>query len=149
MGRIYSALLDEVAVTGAQSFFRISAPSDAIVVLHEVRISNDDVETSQQLPLQIARVSTDGTGTSYVAVPLEVGTVAFGGTVVTDLSAEPTVTDILWRDSQNILNGWHYLPTPELRIILSPSGRIAIRIDANPTGSTKFSGFALFEEIGG
>ena len=60
---------------------------------------------------------------------------------------------MLKRQSQNIINGWHYLPTPEDRIVLSPTagtaGRLVIKLDAAPAAALVISGWVIIEEIGG
>lgn len=149
MGRMYTVLMDAISVSAAKDLMRISAPSDAIVVLHEVKVTQDTIETSEQLPIQINRASTDGTGTGATARALEDGSQAFGGSAVVNLTADTTPGNILWREAQNILNGWHYLPTPESRPVISPSGRIVVRLDAAPDAGTTFSVVAVIEEIGG
>ena len=153
MGRMYTAVLDGVSVSAVADLFWIAAPSDACVVIHEINITQDTSETSEQLPLNVFRTATDNAaqGTANTPNPLDVGSPAFGGTVRTiitggSLSAETTM---LVRESQNILNGWSILPTPECRIVLSPSGRLAVKLDAAPAAALPISGRIVFEEIGG
>jgi hypothetical protein len=83
---------------------------------------------------------------------LEVGSAAFGGTVrkyiTSGLSAETT---LLFSATFNALNGFHWLATPESRIVLSPTagtaGRLAIKLDQAAT--LTMSGYVVLEEIGG
>lgn len=154
MGRMYSAVIDNLSVAAVCELFFIAAPSDSVVVIHEIAVTNDESETSEQLPLNIFRTATDqaAKGTSNTPAPLEVGDPAFGGTVRTNiLTAETfaTETTMLRRDSQNVLNGWQYMPTPETRIVLSPSGKLVVKLDAAPAATMKISGQVVFEEIGG
>lgn len=154
MGRMYSAVLDAQAVAAVCELFFIAAPSDAIVVIHEISITQDGSETSEQLPLNVFRTATDqaAKGAANTPAPLQSGDAAFGGTVRTNiLTAETfaTETTMLLRQSQNILNGWQILPTPECRIVLSPSGMLVIKLDAAPSASINISGYVIFEEIGG
>jgi hypothetical protein len=60
-----------------------------------------------------------------------------------------TETTMLMRQSTNILNGWHILPTPECRIDISPGAGICIKLDAAPSAALPISGYVTFEEIGG
>lgn len=141
--------MDNVAVTAAQDLVRISAPSTAIVVIHEVKVTNEDVETSNQVAYQLQRSSTDGTGTSATPEAFEEGSTAFGGTAVVDLTVDTTIDGVpLWKEGQNILNGFHWLPTPETRIVISPSARFVVRLDSAPAASTQMSATVVFEEIG-
>ena len=158
MGRMYTCPLDAVSVAAVCELWYIAAPTDAIVVLHEVVVTQDTSETSEQLPLNIFRTATDQSakGSALTPAPLKVGDAAFGGVVRYNiLTAETfaTETTMLKRQSQNIINGWHYLPTPEARIALSPTagtaGRLCIKLDGAPSAALTVSGYAIIEEIGG
>lgn len=154
MGRLYSAVMDAQAVAAVCELFYLAAPADAIVKIHEIVITQDGSETSEQLPLNVFRTATDqaAKGSANTPAPLSVGDPAFGGTVRTNiLTAETFATEstMLMRQSQNILNGWHILPTPETQIVLSPSGSLCIKLDAAPGASINVSGYVIFEEIGG
>ena len=157
-GRVYYASIDAVAVTAVVDLFFIAAPSDAVVYIEEVSITQDTIETSEQQPLMLFRTTTDNSavGTANTPNPKEVGDPAFGGTVRTNitgasLSAETTPSR---RESQNILNGWHWLGSyEEPLLILSPTagtaGRASIKVDVAPAASTSYSGYVKIREIGG
>ena len=151
---MYAAVLDAQEVEAVCELFYIAAPADAIVKIHEIVVTQDDRETSEQLPLNIFRTATDqgAKGDSNTPAPLESGDAAFGGTVRTNILAAATLateTTMIMRQAQNILTGWNLLPTPETRIVISPSGRLCIKLDAEPTNSINISGYVIFEEIGG
>jgi hypothetical protein len=151
---MYTAPLDGVSVAAVCELFFIAAPADAVVLLHEVVITQDTSETSEQLPINIFRTATDqaAKGTSNTPAPLAAGDPAFGGVVRTNiLTAETfaTETTMLFRQSQNVLGGWHWLWTPETRPVISPSGRVVIKLDAAPAAALPISGYVVFEEIGG
>ncbi len=149
MGRIYSVLMDAVSVSAAKDLLRLSAPADAVVVVHEVTVSQEASETSEQVAIQLQRASTDGTGTSATPRPMEVGSTAFGGTAVVNLTADTTAGDILRREAANLLSGYKYLPTPETRPVISPSGRFVVRLEDAPAAARTMSVEVIFEEIGG
>lgn len=158
MGRKYLCPIDAVSVAAVCELFYVAAPTDAVVVIHEISISQDNIEVSEQLPLRIFRTVTDqaAKGTSITPAPLEVGDAAFGGTVRSNILTADTFaaeTTMLWCNAQNVLSGWHYLPTPEARIVLSPTagtaGRLCVKLDAAPAASLTISGYAIIEEIGG
>lgn len=158
MGRIYTAIMDAQAVAAVDELFNIIAPTDAVVVIHEIVITQDASETSEQLPLNIFRTATDqaAKGTANTPHPHQIGDPAFGGVVRTHvLTAEgfAVETTPLFRQSQNQLNGWHILWTPETRPVLSPTAGVAstlvIKLDVAPSASINISGYVTFEEIGG
>lgn len=155
MGRIYYASIDGQAISAVTDIFWIGSPTDAVTALREISITQDDSETSLQVPLRVFRTATDNSasGTGVTPRPTNVGDAAFGGNVRSiitgaQLSAETTP---LFHMSQNALNGWFWLPPPEHIIYLSPTagtaGYLAIKIDATVT--LNISGYIVIEEIGG
>ena len=154
MGRMYTAVMDAQAVAAVCELFYLKAPTDAVVVLHEVLVSQDAVEVSEMLPVNIFRTATDQSakGTANTPAPLASGDAAFGGTARTTILASETLateTTSLFRQAQNVLNGWHWLWTPETRPALSPGTGLCVKLDAVPAASLTFSGYVVFEEIGG
>lgn len=154
MGRMYSAIIDGLSVSAICELFAIIAPSDAVVKIHEIVITQDTSETSEQLPLNIFRTATDQSakGSAVTPASFQPGDAAFGGTVRSNiLTAEgfATETTMLMRQSQNVLNGWHIFPTPETQIVISPGTSLVIKLDAAPGSALPISGYVIFEEIGG
>lgn len=153
MGRMYTVTFEKVAVTAIQDLFEIVAPSDAVVVLHNAQVSQDSDEgdtEAEQLNILIHRGSTSGSGGSTVTpAPLEVGDAAFGGTCEANNTTQGTEGTQVWSESFNIQVGWHFIPTPETRPVISPSGRLIIELQDAPADSLTMSGSVTFEEIGG
>lgn len=147
MGRIYSVIMDAVAVVGAQDLIRITAPSDAILRIHEVTVSQESVVVSDQGAIQLMRASTAGTGSGYTAKLLELGDAAFGGSAVVDLSVDTTPGDILRREGFNVLPGYKHIPPPNDQIIIPPSGIFVVRSDV-PITSAVLTCEVIFEEEG-
>lgn len=153
MGRVYSCVFEEVAVTAVQDLFEIVAPADAVVVLHSVIITQStdagDSE-AEMLPILFHLGSTSGSGGSSVtARPLNLGDAAFGGTVEANNTTQSTEGVFLHAEAFNIQAGLFYRPTPEERIVISPSDRLIIELQAAPTDSINLNGTAIIEEIGG
>ena len=150
MGRMYSATFEEVAVSAAQDLFEINAPSDAVVVVHGFEISQSSDTDSEQLNILVHRGTTSGSGGSSVTPnPLEVGDAAFGGTVEANNTTQGTEGTILHSAAFNVLNGYVWIPTPECRPVISPSGRLIIELQTAPGDELTMSGVAYIEEIGG
>lgn len=157
-GRRYAAMIDAVSVSAVTDLFWIGCPTDAVTYIEEIFISQDASETSEQLPLNVFRTTTDNSaqGTSNTPAPLEVGDPAYGGTVrtnITGASLSAETTPVL-RQSQNILNGWHLKGSyEEPLLILTPAaataGRCAIKLDAAPGSAISISGYVVLREIGG
>lgn len=156
MGRMYTGIFAGVAVTAQQDFFEIVAPADSAVVLHAVYLSQEtDVGDAAEEMLRVAIKSgqtTSGSGGSApTAIPLSLGDAAFGGTVEVNNTTKASVGTIVTHhsDAFNIRTGWVYLPTPEMRKVLSPSARMTVELLTTPADSLTMNGTIVFEEIGG
>ena len=153
MGRMYSAVFEQVAVTVAQDLFEIVAPSDAIVRIHEIHIgqSSDAGDSeSEQLNVLIHRGTTSGSGgTTPTPSPLEVGDAAFGGTVEANNTTQGTEGVFLSSHDFNVMAGLDIVYTPETRPVISPSGRLIVESQIAPSDSLTMDGYIVFEEIGG
>jgi hypothetical protein len=153
LGRMYSVSNTVASVTTAIDLLRISAPADAVVVVHKV-IATQETEfadaQAEMFDVMFHRGSTDGSGgATPTASPLEVGDAAFGGTTATGNTTQSTDGTILHREAFHVGAGLHWSPTPEERIVLSPSGRFIASLETAPDDSVDFRVTAYFEEIGG
>ena len=153
MGRMYSVVFEEVAATAVQDLFEINAPADSVVVLHSVVVTQSsdagDAE-DEQLSVLFHLGSTSGSGGSApTARPLALGDAAFGGTVEVNNTTQSTEGTHLHAEAFNIRAGFYYRPTPEERIVISPSDRLIIELQTAPADSLTMSGTAIIEEIGG
>lgn len=151
MSRMYSAVFEGVAVTAVQDLFEITAGNSSVII-HAVSITNDSDETSQQLPFSIKRVTgtvTSGSGGSVVTpAKLNSNSAAASSTVEANNTTRATGTiETIRRKSENVLNGAHWLFTPEERIVLSPSETMVVGLEAAPTASINLSGEMILEEI--
>lgn len=152
-GLMYSAVFEEVAVTAAQDLFEIVAPSDATVIVHGVTISQStdagDTE-SEQLNILVHRASTSGSGGSVITPrPLQAGFPAAGSTVEANNTTQGTEGNQIHAECFNVMAGWVWIPTPEIRPVISPSGRLVVELQTAPADSLTMSGTIYFEEIGG
>jgi len=153
MGRLYSASFDAVAVSAVQDLFEVSAPADAVVVVHSVWVgqtSDAGDAQAEMLRVTIERAATSGSlGTTPTARPLEVGDPAFGGVVEANNTTRAGTLTLLQSLPFNVQAGLFYQPTPEERIVISPSGILVVGLPAAPADSLTMSGTIIFEEVGG
>lgn len=155
MGRIYTAQFNGVAVTAAQDLFELVAPSDAILIIHELDISqtSDVGDAAEELLLVTLKsgATTSGSGGSSVTpVPKELGDAAFGGTCeANNTTAAADGTIVTHRATAwNVRAPLSIIWTPETRPVISPSRRWVCSIPA-PADSLTMNGTIVFEEIGG
>lgn len=152
IGRLYTMAIGAEAQTAAKTLMEIAAPSDAVVTIERIYISQSSFNTSENLACRVQRVTTTGTGTAHVPRPLQVGDPAFGGTCKTNLSADstPTADKELIEQGFNVLSGFIWTPANDDEIIaLSPSGLVGIWLDVAPSTSMNFHYGCTIREIGG
>jgi hypothetical protein len=156
MGRIYTAQFTDVAVTAVQDLFELVAPSDAIVVVHDLHISQksdvgDSAEEILNIQFTSGHTSSGSGGSAVTPVSQEFGDPAFGGTCevnnTTQAASGTIVTHYSW--DWNIRGPFDKVWTPETRPILSPSRRACVELPVQPADSITMSGSITFEEIGG
>lgn len=149
MGRMYTVVADAVSETTAQDLIRISAPADASVIVHKVVVSQESLTDSEALAVQLQRSSTDGTGSSLTPEQTASGDPAFGGTAIGTITADTTLSDLMYREAWNVLAPFVWHPTPEERVTVSPSARFVVRLDVAPSGATLLTTTVYLEEVGG
>ena len=154
---MYSSVLDTAATAAAIDFFELLTPADAVAIIHSVRITQStDAGDAQaeMLELVMRRVTgapTSGSGGTTNENPLMQGAPAAGSICEAGNSTKltgGTSVDLL-REGFNVQVGFFWTPTPEERIIISPSTRLVVELVTTPTDALDFHGTLIFEEIGG
>lgn len=137
MGRMYSIIMDAATVAAAQDLISVTAAADKALVLHELNVTQEASETSDTGVVQIHRASgTLGAGSAATPRPLDTGDAAMGGTVLTNLTTDETEGNVLMRRAWNVLAGFHWLPTPESRIVVPGQGILVVRSDIAISSAT-------------
>lgn len=156
LGMMYTAQFSGVAVAAQQDLFEVVAPSDAVVVIHQIVLAQSSETGDAQeegLLVQLKRgATTSGTaGTTVTPVPLQAGFAAAGSTVEANNTTKATSGTIVTLHSEawNIRAPWMWLPSPELRIVVSPGIRFTVELATTPADSITMGGTIYFEEIGG
>ena len=155
MGRVYTAQFSGQATAAQVDFFELVAPSTAVVLIHELELTQltelADAQEEMLLVLMKQGQTTSGSGgATPTAVPRIFGDTAFGGTVetmnTTKATAGTIVTHSAW--NWNIRIPFQKIWTPETRPILRPSRRMTIELATTPLDSITFAGTLTFESIG-
>ena len=160
MGMMYSCPFEAVAVSAAQDFFELLAPSTGALILHSVRLGQSSDEgdaAAEMLDVSIVRgegsVTSGSGGSAGTEVPLQSGLAAAEAAVelnnTTNMLVGSGALILLLNDSFNVQVGWLYQPTPEERITVSPSDRLTIELVGAPADALTMSGTITWEEIGG
>ena len=152
IGRLYAVAVGGEAQTAAKTLMEIASAADSVTLLERAYISQSSFDTSENLAAKVQRVTTTGTGTSHTPRPLQSGDAAFGGTVETNSTIEPTYTASteLVEQGFNVLSGWLWTPANDDEVIcLSPSALVGIMLDVAPSASMNFHYGCTIREIGG
>ena len=134
------------AYSTARTILQINAAATRAVEILEAWVTFNST-TSTQIEVRWKRVSTAGTGTASTEVALR-GSVAPTATVTENHTAEGTIGDLLPRRWINYLNGLNYIPVPEARIFVPPSGRLALDLPTAPGASVNITAGIIWAEIG-
>lgn len=150
MARRYAIATSFTTGTSAQDLLRVTVPDNGVSRLVEAHVTNEQDETSEMIPFLISRATTAGTGTATTISNLDAGDAAIGASAsaISDLTGAASQGADLYRESVNILAGFHYVPLPDSRPLFSGGGAFLIRMDAGPTNSQTLSVSAVIEVEG-
>jgi len=152
IGQLYTVAIGSQAQTAAKTLIEVAAPSDAVVLVERLWLKQTSFDTSENLGVKVQRIATTGTGTATTPEPLQVGSAAFGGTVETNSTIEPTYTagtEII-EDGFNVLSGYLWTPANDDEImVISPSALLGFSLDVAPSASMNFSYGCTIREVGG
>lgn len=160
MGRKYTAQTNGVAVTAQQDFIEILAPTDAVVIVHDIEISQtSDAGDAQEEMLSIKMVRGVGSvtsgsgGTTPTPQPIEDGDAAFGGTTEMNNTTKMVVgsgtLETLAAWAWNVRIPFQKIFTPETRPVISPGNRLTVELATTPADSITCNCTVTFEEVGG
>lgn len=151
IGRLYTVAIGSQGQTAALTLIEVAAATDSVVVLERLWVSQTSFDTSENLGVKLEDVTTTGTGTGTTPNPAQEGDAAFGGTVKTDFSIEPTYSGtVLLEQGFNVLSGFLWTPASDDEVfVISPSQLQGFSLDVAPSGSMDFSYGCTLREIGG
>ncbi len=149
-GRIYTAPLDNISVTNDadQDIFEIASNSAKQVILHGFSLTSA-YTTDERARLRLIRRTASGSGGSTATVlAADQGNAIAATATVETLNTTPGT-------GANILNGWQwsqqgellYLPTPELRDVISVSSFLCLNLQVALGGTRTWSGWVRWEEV--
>lgn len=142
---IYAARMDNISVSTAITILQVTAPATAVLELIRAWVSGNTTTSAGQR-IQLLRKSAAATGTTAVTpAPLD-GSAAAGSTAGRNATGEGTDGTVLYEDMFNVVSGWLWLPVPEERIWVPPSGVIALKFPAAPA-ATNFTAGIVYREL--
>lgn len=139
------AVIDSRTVSTAISVLEVTAPSSMALAIHRAWFTNSSSATSSECDVTLLRKTGTITGTALTPTPLEKSGPAATFTAKRTATGEGTDGDIVAGEGFNVLNGWLYVPTPEERIWVPPSGMLAMKLQAAPSSATYRYGLIVVE----
>jgi hypothetical protein len=148
-GDVYTVMNKAIVVSTAISVIQLKAGTVNACLILRASATQRGSTTSVQEDIALVRKSaaatvtaaidaTDGTATIVkrdTGQPAASAILSTSGTGIT-ASGEGTNANVVIREGFNILNGWLYLPVPEERIYIPPSGIIALTFLTAPASQT-------------
>jgi hypothetical protein len=142
------------AANGTQPFLQIATPATQGIEILSLFMGQETSEVSQQECITLTRrsaASTMAAGLTPIATRekdgaslLVSGTTANGSGVTATAAGTLVSTPLIF--PFNALNGLLYLPLPEERITIGPSGFLTIQFKTAPAANT-WSGQLIFREL--
>ncbi len=152
IGRLYTAAIGSQTQTGTLTLVEVASAADSVTMIERAWIKQTSYDASENLGVKIEDVSIAGTGgTAVTPRPLQEGDAAFGGTVTTARTGEPTYSGTVYlEDGFNVLSGFLWTPASDDEVIvISPSQIMGMFLDVAPTTGMDFSYGVTLREIGG
>jgi len=150
IGRLYTVAIGAQSQTAAKTLIEILAATNTVNFVERVWITQSNLDTSENTACKIQRITTTGTGTATTPEPYDPGSAAFGGTVETNSTIEPTYTSAteIIEQGFNLLSGFLWTPANDDEIILIPcAGLLGINLDVAIAGAALHYG-ATIRELG-
>lgn len=147
-GMFIARITPATVATVARELIQLQCNASAVMIIHEAQISG--LSTASQVfnaALAFA-ATTNGPGTTFA--PQNISQAGATAASTAYGIASSNATGLIYLDSQavNVLSGYHFLPTPELRPVVKPGGRIVLRVDSTHTDDFVADAWIKFEEKG-
>lgn len=151
IGRIYTVAIGSQAQTAAKTLIEVTSAADSVTLIERLSLKQTSFDTSENLGVKCEDITTTGTGTATTPNPLAEGDAAFGGSVETNSTIEPTYSGTVYlEEGFNVLSGYLWTPANDDEVIcISPSQLAGFSLDVSPSASMNFSYGCTLREIGG
>ncbi len=154
MQGVYRLTGTVAAVTTAKTLFYIETHATKPIEIYSCKVDCTNEDTSEQIHLELNRISSLGTPTATTDVPkpTEESSSAYGGVCKVNVTAsEPTyddISDAIAQGGTNKLGGWEYAPMPEERVIVGAADDVGLSLVDAVANSSTLSFEITFREIG-
>lgn len=152
--RKYRLAIQGVSISAAADLIVIQNSATQVLQILRAWAGQSGNVTSEQNEIALARVTTNNStgATSLTARPLEVGdpatSITSARTTPTSLNTLSNSGEYLYNEDFNWVSGWLYVPAPEERIYIPPSGIVVLRLLNAPSAAKTVSAGINFLELG-
>lgn len=149
--RKYTAGITATSISALGDLVSITAPATMAIQVTRAWITQSGNVTSEQGLAILQRTTTDNStgATGITPRPLEVGDPASATTCRTTPTTPNTLTgDPLEHEGFNWVSGFLWVPAPEERIWIPPSGHLVLRLVNNPSAAKTVDAGINFIELG-
>lgn len=149
--RVYTVYM-EASVSAAKTLIEVMNSANSVLKVMAVGVTNEGSEVSDEVSVELKRVSASGTGTAATAVKADAGDPAFSGACEVNSTAEPTYVaeDPMWAEGFNLLAGathaWSIYEAPTIRA--GTGNGVGLKLDTAPVGATTIRAYMRILEIG-
>jgi hypothetical protein len=149
--RFYT-VYSETAETAAVTLIEIMNSANSVIKVMAVGVTQEGSETSDEIAVELKRLSAGGTATTITAVKEDAGDSAFGGVCKNNHTVEPTYVseDPVWAEGFNALAGathaWSLFEAPTIRA--GTGNGIGLKLDLAPAASMTIRAWLRICEIG-
>jgi len=151
---MFTVAISDVTVSAVQDVFHLKAGATYPIIIHGLELEQKDLVATEALNVKLKRhtatVTQGSGGSTPTPAPLAGGSASSGVTAHandTTRATAGTITTLFGKTFQ-LLNGLVWLPTPEVRPIISVGTGFIVELATAPSGAMKLSGWIAYEEVG-
>lgn len=147
MGRMYSCAGSLATITTAQDLITLTMATNVAAWIHEIEITSDLTSDERNVIVLHSPSAAGSGGSAGTEVALEAGMPAADGAVVFGNTTQSTPAGIKRQTAWSCLVPFHYLPTPESRILVPGGGIFVVELGESITSTTVQCNI-VWEELG-
>ena len=149
MRGVYKGAFALAGVSAPQVLFELTAPTNQVLELRYISVTEDNVDAGEQLRFRLSRVATAGSGgTAVTPVPMEENDKASGASLAHSHTTAPTAGTTLEESAAMNVSGWIFSPPPEEMPYVSAGGGVMLELVDTPASATNLVVTVVWREIG-
>lgn len=149
MRGVYKGVIQFSNVTANQILFELKPPANQVIELRYISVTEDNVDSGEQLRFRLSRLSAAGAGgTAVTPVPMEENDKASGASLSHSHTTPPTAGTVIEESAAMNVSGWIFSPPPEEMPVAPSNGGFVLELVDPPAVATNFTVTVVWREIG-